>query len=203
MNFLKKQRMTSYLLSILSIIIGVFLLFFPHETKIIVCYMLGGSLAVVGFFKILTFLLNKAEYRKNDDLISSIILLTLGFILLIKSDLLIKIYPIIIGGILIIKSAFAFSDALDYKKTGFKDWWIDVLFLIVTSIFGFVLIVLDEKVASNFLVYFAGIALILDGVFSMFFTMVMSSKTHHQKLDDNVFFNEVIFNQKKEEEMKK
>lgn len=187
MDFFKKKRVSNSVLSALLIAIGVFLILYPDETKIIVCYTLGGLLALVGIVKFIAFGLTQKRYRDNDDIAECMIWVIFGAVLVIRSDILITLYPILVGLTIIMKNAFKLSECIGYRKAGINKLWADIILIVIMIGLGLTLCLLDPSPKTNLMAYLTGATLILDGLVSLLlFFMLLNVSKQAKEVEEDV-----------------
>lgn len=98
-----KKKIWNYVIGIIFIIGGIFLLFNPNEGISSIVKYVGALLLVVGLVKVLYSLLDKV-YLKDENMTSGILNIVFGLILFLNSSGTIKFISILIGIWLILSS---------------------------------------------------------------------------------------------------
>ena len=94
----KKLKWNLILMSILYLALGIFLLMVPGMALNIVCYALGGVvLACAAVQLIRYFAVERGVFQSQLTLISGLVCLGLGAFLIIRSDIVVRILPIVFG----------------------------------------------------------------------------------------------------------
>ena len=94
----KKLKWNLVLMSALYLGLGVFLLMKPTTALNIVCYALGAVvLACAAVQLIRYFVVERGVFQSQLTLISGIICLALGAFLILRSDIVVSILPIVFG----------------------------------------------------------------------------------------------------------
>lgn len=105
----KKLKWNLVLMSILYLGLGIFLLLVPGTALNIVCYALGGVvLACAAVQLIRYFAVERGVFQSQLTLISGLVCLGLGAFLIIRSDIVMRILPIVFG-LFVILTALAAS----------------------------------------------------------------------------------------------
>ena len=94
----KKLKWNLVLMSILYLGLGIFLLLVPGTAMNIVCYALGGVvLACAAVQLVRYFAVERGVFQSQLTLISGLVCLGLGAFLIIRSDIVVRILPIVFG----------------------------------------------------------------------------------------------------------
>ena len=119
----KKLKWNLVLMSALYLGLGVFLLMKPTTALNIVCYALGAVvLACAAVQLIRYFVVERGVFQSQLTLISGIICLVLGAFLILRSDIVVSILPIVFGLFVIFDSISRVQNALDLRRFGYSSW---------------------------------------------------------------------------------
>ncbi len=146
----RKLKIASLVKSILYIVFGICLLVIPSVTKMTVCYLFGGIVLAGGLLSIVNYFIYGYE--------------PFGFI---------KGAVEILFGIL-------FLAALDYRRFGVSTWWLDLIFSVLMTAFGIVLIVNPFR-AEGALIVFLAISAMADGITSLVTLYFVSNRVKKMK----------------------
>ena len=152
-----------WVISILFILVGLCMVIWPQTSQLVICYILGAVLLLIGIVRITGYFVRKdvsAPFRF--DLSLGICNALIGLVILLKPDALIAIYGILAGITLLLDAAIKIQMAFDLKRMGYALWYLALIFALVTGILG-VILVFNPFTAADALAIFVGIALILDG----------------------------------------
>ena len=109
----KKLKWNLILMSVLYLGLGIFLLMRPSTALNVVCYALGGVVLVCAAVQLVRyFAVERGIFQSQLTLISGIICLGLGAFLILRSDIVVRILPIVFG---------LFGMALFVRTLGFGD----------------------------------------------------------------------------------
>ena len=159
----KKLKWTLVLMSALYLGLGVFLLMKPTTALNIVCYALGAVvLACAAVQLIRYFVVERGVFQSQLTLISGIICLALGAFLILRSDIVVSILPIVFGLFVIFDSISRVQNALDLRRCGYSSWK-SFLLLPVLS----VVLIVNPFGAMETLVMAIGIILIVEGAINL------------------------------------
>ena len=130
----KKLKWNLVLMSLLYLGLGVFLVMKPGTALNIVCYALGGVvLACAAVQLVRYFAVERGVFQSQLTLVSGIVCLALGAFLIIRSDIVVSILPIVFGLFVIFDAIGRVQNALDLRRCGY-DSWKGFLFLPVLSV---------------------------------------------------------------------
>ena len=159
----KKLKWNLVLMSLLYLGLGVFLVMKPGTALNIVCYALGGVvLACAAVQLVRYFAVERGVFQSQLTLVSGIVCLALGAFLIIRSDIVVSILPIVFGLFVIFDAIGRVQNALDLRRCGY-DSWKGFLFLPVLS----VVLVINPFGAMEKLVMAIGIILIVEGAINL------------------------------------
>ena len=92
----KKLKWNLILMSLLYVGLGIFLVMKPGTALNIVCYALGGVvLACAAVQLVRYFAVERGVFQSQLTLVSGIVCLALGAFLIIRSDIVVRVLPIV------------------------------------------------------------------------------------------------------------
>ena len=113
----KKLKWNLILMSVLYLGLGIFLLMRPSTALNVVCYALGGVVLVCAAVQLVRyFAVERGIFQSQLTLISGIICLGLGAFLILRSDIVVRILPIVFGLFVIFDSLGRIQNALDLRR---------------------------------------------------------------------------------------
>ena len=119
----KKLKWNLILMSLLYVGLGIFLVMKPGTALNIVCYALGGVvLACAAVQLIRYFVVERGVFQSQLTLVSGIVCLALGAFLIIRSDIVVSILPIVFGLFVIFDAIGRVQNALDLRRCGYDSW---------------------------------------------------------------------------------
>ena len=159
----KKLKWNLVLMSILYLGLGIFLLLVPGTALNIVCYALGGVvLACAAVQLIRYFAVERGVFQSQLTLISGLVCLGLGAFLIIRSDIVMRILPIVFGLFVIFDSLGRIQNALELRRCKYPSWKGFLLLAVLSIVLGVIMIV-DPFGTMETLVMAIGIILIVEG----------------------------------------
>ena len=119
----KKLKWNLILMSVLYLGLGIFLLMRPSTALNVVCYALGGVVLVCAAVQLVRyFAVERGIFQSQLTLISGIICLGLGAFLILRSDIVVRILPIVFGLFVIFDSLGRIQNALDLRRCEYPSW---------------------------------------------------------------------------------
>ena len=159
----KKLKWNLVLMSALYLGLGVFLLMKPTTALNIVCYALGAVvLACAAVQLIRYFVVERGVFQSQLTLISGIICLALGAFLILRSDIVVSILPVVFGLFVIFDSISRVQNALDLRRCGYSSWKSFLLLPVLSVVLG-VIMILNPFGTMETLVMAIGMILIVEG----------------------------------------
>ena len=159
----KKLKWNLVLMSVLYLGLGIFLVMKPGTALNIVCYALGGVvLACAAVQLIRYFVVERGVFQSQLTLISGIICLALGAFLLLRSDIVVSILPVVFGLFVIFDAIARVQNALDLRRCGYDSWKGFLLLPVLSVVLG-----VDPFGAMETLVMAIGVILIVEGAINL------------------------------------
>ena len=161
MSIFKELKKIYFIGAILSIVLGIVLLFFPQTTLLTICYAFAFILAIVGVGYIFTYIKSDTlkTYQRNDFVVG-LTYLVLAIFVSLKTELIISLLPVLLGlAIIIVKLQHAF----DLMRVKFSNWWSILLIAISSAAIGLYLVIHPFSAAAT-MVRVIGIAAIWNGI---------------------------------------
>ena len=105
------------------------------------CYALGAVvLACAAVQLIRYFVVERGVFQSQLTLISGIICLALGAFLILRSDIVVSILPIVFGLFVIFDSISRVQNALDLRRCGYSSWKSFLLLPVLSVVLGVIMI---------------------------------------------------------------
>lgn len=143
---------------------GLLLLLWPNLALTIANYALAATLCVVALVMIASYIRGEAlEGMLNYGLAKGLILLLIGIVLMIRSDILIAILPFL-WGVAMIAGGFAkVQVAFDLNRVSRERWWLMLLGALLSFVLG-VIAVTRPVFLANVITQFIGASLLLEAL---------------------------------------
>lgn len=164
---MKNLKWNLILMSLLYLALGIFLLAVPGTALNIVCYALGGVVLVCAVVQLVRyFTASHKVFQSQFTLISGLVCLGLGGFLVLRSDLVVRILPVVFGLFVLFDSLGRIQNALDLRRCGYSSWKWFILLALLSVVLGAIMI-FDPFAAMETLVMGIGIILIVEGAFNL------------------------------------
>lgn len=173
-KFLRGQVITS----ILYILIGSAFVFMPVESVNIVSKIVFGIILILsGIYHIIFYLLDKPTTTVM-DLFSGVILVVFGIFLFNNPQIIVKLLPTLLGGIILVDCVWTIRGGFRLKKAGSRAWkWLLLCSLVFLGL-GAAMILNPFKVV-RYSIIFCGSILIANGVLDLIFQLVVHYGMKH------------------------
>ena len=153
--------------AIAYIIIGLILIVWPTESRLVICYALGALLVLYGAYRIIDyFVSNGAGEPVQFGAAVGIGCATAGVLLLFRANAVVAVFGVVVGVALAIDSVLRLQLALDIRRMGGGHWFPVLICAIVMLIIGGMLIFNPFEIVTTATII-AGVALALDGVLTI------------------------------------
>ena len=156
----KKLKWNLILMSLLYLALGIFLLMVPGTALNVVCYALGGVVLACAAVQLIRYFVVELT------LISGLVCLALGAFLIIRSDVVVRVLPIVFGLFVIFDSLGRIQNALELRRCEYSSWKIFLLLAVLSVVLGIVMVV-DPFGTMETLVMAIGLILILEGALNL------------------------------------
>ena len=158
----KKLKWNLIVMSVLYLALGIFLLMVPGTALNVVCYALGGVVLLGAVIQLVRyFLVERGIFQSQLTLISGLVCLALGGFLILRSDIVVRILPIVFGLFVIFDSLGRVQSALELRS------WKGFLLLALLSVVLGVVMIVDPFGAMETLVMAIGVILIIEGALNL------------------------------------
>lgn len=166
-NWIKTAKIGCIVISCALCLLGVGMIAFPDfsaSVLSIVCgvlMLLFGAARLIGYF-------SKDLYRLafQFDLTSGVLAIVLGIELLARPGSLMTFLCVAIGFFILTDGLFKAQIALQSKRFGITSWWLTMIFAVLSTICGF-LLMLHPGEGSRLLTILIGVTLLSEGLLSL------------------------------------
>ena len=140
-DIIKKKEIKGILGSLLLIVLSVFLMLKPIEIIGTLIKVIGMILLICGVFDFANYFVNKKEESLFDyGLVKGIIEITIGVLFIFKYDLLINLFPWILGLIIVFINIFKLQTAISLKEFE-SNYMTGVIISSLSIILGLVIVI--------------------------------------------------------------
>ena len=163
----KKLKWNLILMSVLYLALGIFLLMVPGTALNVVCYALGAVVLACAVVQLVRyFAVERGIFQSQLTLISGLVCLGLGAFLIIRSDIVVRILPIVFGLFVIFDSLGRIQNALELRRCNYDSWKSFLLLAVLSIVLGVVMI-LNPFGTMETLVMAIGVILIIEGALNL------------------------------------
>lgn len=177
---LKAAKAGYTVLSLLLCLLGIFLMVKPDFSIVLLCRIMGGILLLFGAVKIIGYC-SRDLYRLafQYDLAFGILLMALGIILAIRTDMLIHLVCILMGVCVLADALLKIQTAVDARVFGIRWWWLILTAAILAGIVGFILIFRPSK-STEMIMVLLGISLLAEGILNLITVLTAVQRKHRE-----------------------
>lgn len=163
-QLLKRVKTNVVISSILCVVLGLVLVFWPGLSIRIVCTAVGVVLIVTGITRMIDyFAVRDGSMYSQINLIFGIVLAVVGVWITVKPDKVLAIIPIIVGIVIVIHGLQNIKQAMELWRDKYAKWWVACILGVLTVGFG-VLLICRPFTAIDTVVMLIGFFLIYDGI---------------------------------------
>lgn len=183
MGNLKKIRWDMIVTSIICIMLGGVLIFFPKEVNEMIAYVIAAAMFLFSIIETYNYFRKdvKNEFYRN-DLVFAVVALVAGIILLAKREIIVGLIPVILGALIIISGVKKLQNALDLIRLKLDGWKSLLVLSAINIIFGIIMVVCALETARVITVII-GVGLVFSGG-SDLFAMIWISKNAKRADED-------------------
>lgn len=185
MNLMNKFRTVSIIFAVCYFVTGAMMLFVPNIAGDIICYIIGGILALSGIFKVCSYFFSQSGVLKSKfGLVFGILGIIAGLFIIIRSRSVMEFLFFIIGAVMIISGIVKITVALDVRRSGYGKWWIELIFAVLVAAAGIVLVIVPS--GGSFIMQIIGAALLANGIISFADVLYLYRAAKSVMTDGNV-----------------
>ncbi len=186
---LKSIKLNVTLSAVLTVLLGLVMIFYPEQTNLFVARFIAAIIVVVGALQLIHALFGEGNRSRTSGMVVAAIILVLGLYLFFRPALIVNIIPIIIGILLVVHGVQDFSMAFETRGYEGDRWWIGLVLGLISIVAGLFCIANAFKVVA-FGVMLTGIMLVYDGVTDML--VVHKVNAAHRTVDSKILREEDI-----------
>lgn len=162
-SIIQDMKQNYFINAVIMVALGLVLVIWPDVLGVMLCYLLGGALILMGVIQLIGFLRGeRLGFYSKFNMIMGIVLVLLGLWICTQPHIVLSIIPVVVGIIVLIHGLMDIQYTLDIKKTGNTKWWIAMIAAIITLVVG-LLLVFNPFTAYEITMILLGIAMLYDG----------------------------------------
>lgn len=164
-GFLNSRRISCALSALCFVALGTCFLFWPAQSSLWICYLLGGTLLLSGVVHFGSHFVRAkgAKVVFQYDLIIGVALALAGAWVLTTPDIIATLFQYLLGAILFAHGLIDLQGAWNLRTGGARRWWLAALLALVTLALG-AAVIWYPCATINALMMLVGAALIYDGI---------------------------------------
>ena len=166
-NMIKTAKIGCIVISCALCLLGVAMIAFPDFSASVLSIVCGALMLLFGAARLIGYF-SKDLYRLafQFDLTSGVLAIVLGIELLAKPGSLMTFLCVAIGFFILTDGLFKAQIALQSKQFGISTWWLTMIFAVLSTICGF-LLMLHPGEGSRLLTILIGVTLLSEGILSL------------------------------------
>lgn len=187
MEQLKKVHWDMLLTSIICILLGGVLIFFPQAVNEMIVYVLAAAMFIFSIVELYNYF--KKDVKQNfyrNDLVFAVVALVVGIIVLAKRHAVIELVPIVLGAFIIVSGIKKLQNGLDLIRLKIDGWKSLLVLAAVNIIFGIIMVVCSSQTATTITVLI-GVGLVFSGATDLFSQLWVSknAKNFDEETENN------------------
>ncbi len=164
---MKNLKWNLIIMSALYIALGIFLIVEPGTAMNVVCYALGGMVLVCAAVQLVRYFTSeRGLFQSQLTLIFGIICLALGGFLIVRSDIVVRILPIVFGLFVVFDSLGRVQNALELRRCHYSSWKGFLLLALLSVVLGAIMVFNPFKTMET-LVMAIGVILTVEGALNL------------------------------------
>ncbi|NLU25272.1 MAG: hypothetical protein GXW99_11320 [Clostridiales bacterium] len=154
-------------MDIALMILGIMMMFFPEQSRDIICRVSGAILCLWGLLHVITyFARERTEVLGSFSLVQGAAMIGFGTYFLLRPEFLAAFLTVALAIILMIGGVMKLQYAIDFLRLKAYGWWVQLIGAAIMAVLGIVAFV-DPFDAASGLMIFIGAALVVDGLWDM------------------------------------
>ncbi len=162
-SIIQDMKQNYFVNAVIMVVLGLVLVIWPHILGVMLCYLLGGALILMGVIQLVVFLRGeRLGFYNKFSMFMGIVLVLLGIWICTQPRIVLSIIPVVVGIIVVLHGLMDLQYTLDIRRTGNTKWWIALVAAIITLMVG-LLLVFNPFTAYEVTMILLGIAMLYDG----------------------------------------
>lgn len=190
-EFIKNMKISYFLAAILYIVLGTILLVWPNTTGNIVCFAFGLLLLAYGIITIISFFVHDSRLGSfRFELVLGIICAAVGLLFLLRPDIVLSIFPVILGIYIVIDALLNLKRALELHSMLYPRWWVALTLSLVSVALG-VLILLRPGMTAEVLIMVIGVVFIYNGLSDLWALFMVNRVTKEFRKNNPIIIDPI------------
>ena len=185
-SVLRQQRRSSIAAAVVTLLLGLALVFWPNRSVGILCMLLGAAVLLTGILYILGWFSWRRDRVSALVLLPGVVFCGLGVWMLSSPASLIRVVQYIFGAVLLFHGVVDLQAAWTLMSRRWPRWWLDMILGALTLALG-VLVLINPFGAFAALVVLIGLSLVFDGASDLYLIWRLSRafRQAERDLDDD------------------
>lgn len=162
-SFLNIVKSNIIVQAVLSIIVGLLLMFWPGITIVTVLYLVGFIFAIMGIASLINYFKAPESARITGMLATGVFFCVLALIVFFFPQVIAGFFSVILGIILVICGAVSAARSMELKRYGGNSWIASIILSVLIAIGG-VVIIANPFQTTALLVFALGLIIASNGI---------------------------------------
>lgn len=171
-SVIKQKEIKGILLSILLIGLAIFLMLKPMEIISTLIKIIGIFILICGVFDFANYLIKKENKLVDYGLIKGVMELTIGIMFIFKHELLIDLFPSLLGIIIVFINIFKLQMSLNLKDLNDKNYLTGIIISSLSIILG-IIILINPFETVEIVVIVSGAVLLLSELSNIIYSIMV------------------------------
>lgn len=180
---LRAIKVQTIVTALMFVVIGILFIVFPDTSLKVLCYIAGGIMIFLGACKLVLYVVELAGEKKSTSLVSGVMLLVLGIVFVVNPGIIVGLFTLIFGVVMILDGIEKLQDAINGALAKSKFWWVDLIIACIVLVLGLVVLICNT---SEWIMIFAGVAMIVEGVLDLGGAVFYSRKAKKEVKESNI-----------------
>ena len=172
-DFFKNLKTGLLLSGFVSIALGLIMICLPEIVETTLRFVFGGSLALFGILEIVFVFVKPNGLLSAGRIIPGVLSLAVGLVFLFRFDTFVSLLWILLGVSILTDGIYKLQYSFELKAAAVKNWWINLVISFASLLMAVVLMIQPFNL-QNAMTVFAGILLVVNGIFDLVCTVLMS-----------------------------
>lgn len=181
-NRTKTIKQTYIGISLVSVLLGLFLVIKPETSSNIFTYIIGAGFVFYGVVHMVTYILVKNDSFYQYDLAKGIITTIIGVFFILKPTVIASILPMTLGIAILINGIFSLQSSINILRNTSSNWLRVLIPAVITIALG-LLIVLNPFASVKTLLIIIGCCLIWNGISNFWTHLCVSKKVKEAQVE--------------------
>ena len=183
-EYFEQLKWNAFVGPLIWLLLGIVMIVWPDSFTKAVCLIIGIFFIIQGIIYIITYLRQKERnFFSPLRFVAGIVIGAMGIWVISRPDMVKLVIPIILSAVLLIHGVIDFTFTFRMVRSGYKKWWIALIFSLLTIGAG-LFIWFHPAFVADFMLILIGIGLIIDGVSDLWMLWILGR--FEKKLDSIV-----------------